>query len=125
MRFAVPKLACAFSLVVVVGGCHYHRPQSLTSFDRSSLHDDYGHARSLSLSSPVVRLSNGSTGYVAEDQWYAGRNDVGPSVIAGYESARYETSVTYTRDRQSITNGRVYDRYDQTTYRRTVRESTR
>jgi len=33
--------------------------------------------------------------------------------------------VTYTRDHQYIHNGRVYDHYRQTTYRRTTSEAAR
>lgn len=82
-----------------------------------------GQARSLAFTSQIVQSNQLlPPSYQA---WYTGRNDVGPSVAAGARTTSYQRSVTYTRDQQSIFNGRVYDNYQQTTYRRTVTESER
>jgi hypothetical protein len=35
---------------------------------------------------------------------------------AGYASSTYQDSVTYTRDRQYQSGGRVYDHFSSTTY---------
>lgn len=91
--------------------------------DVMPMYDDFGHARSLTLSSPMVRTA--SQVRPAIEPWYVGRRDQGPFVTAGHISLRHEQSVTYTIDRQHIINGRVYDRYDETTRRRTYRDSTR
>lgn len=74
---------------------------------------------------PGTLVSSANLDAPSLDAWYAGRNDFGPSVSVGYRSQTYDRSVTYTRDRQFISNGRVIDQYSQTTYRRTVREGTR
>ena len=91
--------------------------------DVQPLYDEFGHARSLALTTPVVRTAERPR--LEREPWYTGRRDLGPFVTAGSLSLRYEQSVTYTTDRQYIVNGRVYDRYNETTRRRTYRESTR
>lgn len=111
--------------LLLLTGCH-GQPQArpgLTTLDRAPLHDHGRHAGSLVMASDWQR----ETGAMASGNyaWYAGRNDLVPSVFAGYATARYERSVTYTRDRQYTSGGRVYDHYHQTTYRRSVRESSR
>lgn len=111
----------AVSLIglLVLGGCH-SRPD-LRHADRGLFlgYDDRPGSLVLAGRAPVATTAQTAV------PWYAWRNDVGPTVSVGYDSARYERSVTYTRDRQTIIGGRVFDRYDQTTYRRTVRESVR
>lgn len=87
------------------------------------MYDDFGHARSLTLSTPMVRAASPIDSSI--EPWYVGRRDRGPFVTAGHISLRHEQSVTYTTDRQHTINGRVYDRYDETTRRRTYRDSTR
>ncbi|MEM6258125.1 MAG: hypothetical protein AAGI37_07410 [Planctomycetota bacterium] len=87
------------------------------------LSDRFGHARSLVLTTAAVRNARHIDRSVAP--WYAGRRDFSPFVTAGTLSLREEQSVTFTRDRQSTINGRVFDRYDETTLRRTFRNSTR
>jgi hypothetical protein len=48
--------------------------------------------------------------------WYAGRRDLRTSTPAGLRSTTFETTTTYTVDRQWISNGRVRDNYHTTTY---------
>ncbi|MEM9345964.1 MAG: hypothetical protein AAGB26_05025 [Planctomycetota bacterium] len=91
--------------------------------DVMPLSDGFGNARSLVLSTPAARTSEHIDRSI--EPWYAGRRDFGPFVTAGTVSLREEQSVTFTRDRQSTINGRVFDRYDETTLRRTFRNSTR
>lgn len=118
----LPLIALALLTVLVLGGCH-SRP-SQHAFSYAPHRDDQGRAGSLVMPSDTLRRVTGDAppAYLA---WYAGRNDIVPSVTAGYASTRYEQSVTYTRDRQTISGGRVYDHYNQTTYRRTFSESAR
>ncbi|MFN3168715.1 MAG: hypothetical protein ACE37H_16780 [Phycisphaeraceae bacterium] len=118
-------VALAMLGLFVLGGCHTHpaeRP-GLTALDRGPLHEYRDGTRSLAVASDWQL----DAGYGATDTyaWYAGRNDVGPSVTAGYATQRYERSVTYTRDRQYTSGGRVFDNFHQTTYRRSVREAQR
>ena len=114
-------VALALLGLVVLSGCH-SRPTTY-ALDRGPMRDHRGQAASMVMQSDWVRTASAdSPAYAA---WYAGRNDLVPSVTAGYESARYEQTVTYTRDRQYISGGHVYDRYDQSTYRRTYREGAR
>ena len=122
MRPWGPKLLAAVAVLVLLGGCHSH-PSAFSERDDWPLYDIRGNARSLSLTSTPVR--NAQLLPPLYEPWYASRNDVGPSVVAGYDAPSYSSSVTYTRDRQSVRNGRVYDDYDETTYRRTFRESFR
>ncbi|MFK7788759.1 MAG: hypothetical protein AB8C95_04590 [Phycisphaeraceae bacterium] len=113
--------ALGLSALLLVG-CQTTRP-GYSLRDVSPLYDDFGHARSLVLTTPVVRTSQRPQPH--RSPWYAGRRDVGPFVTAGTISLRQEQSVTYTTDRQLTVNGRVYDRYEETTRRRTYRDSTR
>ena len=121
-------MRCQTQLAAMLGlsalllvGCQTRPGYSLR--DVQPMYDDYGHARSLVLSTPAVR-STQQTRHQHEP-WYAGRRDVGPFVTAGTISPRYERSVTYSTDRQYISNGRVYDHYQETTHRQTYRDSTR
>lgn len=91
--------------------------------DIQPLYDAMGNARSLALSTPLVRQTNRHP--ASYEPWYAGRRDLGPFVTSGSISISEEHSVTYTTDRQSVINGRVYDRYDETTQRRTYRDGAR
>ena len=116
------SLVATLSLsALLLAGCQ-SGPGGYAHRDVAPLHDDFGHARSLALTTPVIRTSQRTSAY---EPWYYGRSDVGPFVTAGSVSLRQEESVTYTRDSQYIYNGRVYDRYKETTYRRTYRSSTR
>lgn len=114
----IPTLTLSALLLV---GCQT-RP-GYTYRDVAPMYDDFGHARSLALSTPAVRASTHHDS--TREPWYIGRRDQGPFVTAGHISLRHEHSVTYTTDRQYIVNGRVYDRYSETTRRRTYRDSTR
>lgn len=116
--FLIPILGLSALLLV---GCQA-RP-GYTYRDVQPLYDDFGHARSLALTTPVVRTAQRPN--AVHEPWYTGRRDVSPFVTAGYLSLRHEQSVTYTTDRQHTVNGRVYDRYSETTHRRTYRDSTR
>ncbi len=120
MRNTFVHLAILALALLLLGGCH-SRP-GLSRLDRGPLYDDMGHAGSLVMPSEAVRSASLALPY---EPWYAGRNDQGPSVSVGYQSFAYDRSITYTRDSQYMSGGRVYDRYSQTTYRRTVRESQR
>lgn len=111
----------ALSALLLVG-CHQTRP-GYTARDVMPMYDDYGHARSLALSTPAVRTSRHIDSNI--EPWFYARRDQGPFVTAGHISLRHEQSVTYTTDRQYTYNGRVYDRYEETTRRRTYRDSTR
>ena len=116
--FTITVLSLSTLLLV---GCQT-RP-GYTYRDVQPLYDEFGHARALSLTTPFVRTAERPL--LSHEPWYAGRRDIGPFVTAGSLSLRYEQSITYTTDRQEIVNGRVYDRYSETTRRRTFRESTR
>ncbi|MEO0476390.1 MAG: hypothetical protein AAF085_10555 [Planctomycetota bacterium] len=120
MRGHLPTIAVLCFSALLLVGCQT-RP-GYTLRDVQPLYDEFGHARSLALTSPVIRTAERPKGI---EPWYTGRRDIGPFVTAGSVSLRQEQSVTYTTDRQYTINGRVYDRYYETTRRRTYRESTR
>lgn len=105
---------------VLLVGCQTQ--PSYTQREVVPYYDDYGQARSLTLTTPAVRTAQQPDVY---EPWYTGRRDISPFVTAGSISLRHEQSVTYTRDSQHIYGGRVYDRYNETTYRRTYRSGTR
>lgn len=102
-------------------GCQ--APLGYTERDSQPLYDEFGHARSLVLSTPAVRQTNQRPS--PYEPWYTSRRDLGPFVTSGSVLMRHEQSVTYTTDRQYTLDGRVYGRYEETTRRRTYRESTR
>lgn len=114
------KIACPLLLAALSVGCSHPR---VSPRDLGPLPPIDGQARSLSLTSQIVQANQLLP--PGHDAWYARRNDAGPSVSAGVRTTRFERSVTYTRDQQSIFNGRVHDNYRQTTFRRTVTESAR
>ena len=120
MRGQLSLIAALSISALLLVGCQT-RP-GYTQRDVAPLHDDFGHARSLAITQPVIRTAQQPQ---HDAPWYYGRRDIGPFVTAGSVSPRYEESVTYTRDSQYIYGGRVYDRYNETTYRRTYRNSTR
>lgn len=120
MPLRIVQSACILALLAITVGCSH---PLVSERDVQPLPYMEGGARSLALTSQFVQSNQLlPPGYGA---WYAGRNDVGPSVTAGTQSLRHESSVTYTRDRQHSFNGRVFDAYQETTYRRTTTESTR
>ena len=117
---AIQLAMCCLSLVLL-SGCQT-RP-GYTYRDVQPLYNQDGQARSLTLSTlPVHAIKVSSRN---QDRWYEGRRDLGPFVTSGYNSVHHEQTVTYTRDHQHIRNGRVYDYYNQTTYRRTTSEAAR
>ena len=120
MRGQLSFIAMLSLSALLLVGCQT-RP-GYTYRDVAPLHDDFGHARSLTITEPVVRTSLPHDRY---ETWYHGRRDIGPFVTAGTISLRYEESVTETRDSQRIYGDHVYDRYNETTYRRTYRSGTR
>jgi predicted small secreted protein len=120
MRGDRPIIAILSLAALLLVGCQT-RP-GYTQRDVSPLYDDFGHARSLTLTTPVVRTAQRPDIY---EPWYNGRRDISPFVTAGSISQQYEESVTTTRDSQHIYGDRVYDRYNETTYRRTYRSGTR
>lgn len=116
------QLATLLLASAMFAGCqqappHYRAADArpLTSYD--------GSARSLASDSDGLAKLSANAGSV--DAWYLDRRDYRPSVLSGYVSPRHEVSVTYTRDSQYVSGGRVYDSYRQTTYRRSIRESQR
>lgn len=78
--------------------------------------------RSLALDSPQqheLAVSEQTDGL----PWYAARNDVKPSVEFGSASATYQRSYTYTSDQINSYDGQVYNNFNQTSYRQSVRET--
>ena len=138
MNLRHTRVAAVASACMLIGGCASH-PHSHHSESRSReahphahhgglgpLHDADDRPRSLVLDAPGVTSLNTLQPWLGEQQaWYDYRNDDGPRVVAGYRSAIYEQSVTYTRDGQSISGNHIRDNYHQRTYRTTVRESVR
>lgn len=122
MRSSALSLSLGIVGLLLLSGCHHH-PRGVYHRDVQPMFDDAGQARSLVLTTPQVHAAKLLP--PGQDAWYAGRNDVGPSVIAGYESVTFTQSITTTRDRRVSRGGRVYEDYDETTRLRTYRESTR
>lgn len=120
MRLPIRTCLFLFACTVLLTGCQH---PLVSERDLTPIYDIDGQARSLSLTTPQVQSAQLlPPGF---DKWYDSRNDIVPSVTAGYVGTTYEESVTYTRDGQYTSNGRVRDQYRETTYRRTYRESTR
>lgn len=121
MRCHALSVSVSALAALLLVGCQ--APHGYSERDSDPLYDEFGHARSLVLSTPAVRqASQRPSPY---EPWYTGRRDLGPFVTSGSVSLRREQSVTYTTDRQYTLNGRVYGRYEETTRRRTYRDSTR
>lgn len=118
---------CVFALLLAtLAGCRT-RPDSMGHRDLLPLQNQWGQAQSLALSNPgvvAVHEIAPPNGYPAQP-WYTGRNDLVPFVHAGFVGPASESSVTFTRDRQTISNGRVRDHYSETTFRRTFRDGQR
>jgi hypothetical protein len=81
-----------------------------------------GQPRSMVMDSPrqqrlqtTLPESTENTDYLP---WYLVRNDARLSTEAGYVSPMTQEAAGYTYDRQSTSNGRVYDSYSNTVYRR-------
>ena len=124
MRSRATLLTAACLSLLVLTGCQSTGPGGITSIDIEPMYHYDNSARSLALSSPAVnaiREPGNTPGY---EPWYAGRNDRLPAAMVE-NTGVFEVTETFTVDRQSIYNGRVYDRYDRTTYRRTFQEGPR
>lgn len=122
MRHRRIQFAACLAALLLLGACQ-GTYEPLSSRDRGLLIDREGQSRSLALTTQTVQSAQLlPPGF---DTWYASRNDRVPYVISGYESSIIQSSVTYTRDSQNTVNGRVFDNYNQTTYRRSYQESIR
>ncbi|MEO0586186.1 MAG: hypothetical protein AAF078_00965 [Planctomycetota bacterium] len=119
--------AFPFGVIVALGIAFWMLAQSgcTTAPTHAPLTDGYGHPRSLVTDpAPMVALRpTPAERAAAGTPWYASRQDRPVAVAAGYVSPRFERTVTVTRDRQDIYNGRVRDNVDVDTYSTTVRES--
>lgn len=74
--------------------------------------------RSLAMDAPKLHRAIENANFDPGTQpWYAARNDRRLTTTSGYQSTVYEQSVTYSYDRQSSHQGRVYDHFNSTTYR--------
>ncbi|MEM9416691.1 MAG: hypothetical protein AAGA29_14615 [Planctomycetota bacterium] len=111
--------------VLLAGGCAVPAtPYGWTEPGHGLLYRDAGQARSLAMDADAQRaLTLARPG--ANDPWYIGRNDAGASVVYGERSTVYESTLTLTRDEQSISGGRVTDRFNQTTLRRRTTRTRR
>ncbi len=98
---------------VCLGGC---ASQPLADADLSH---GMSSGRSLTMDGPRLNRLERRVGLADDERlaWYDMRNDVQPSVEAGYAGPMVEFSSTVTFDRQSIHNGRVSDHYHQRTTR--------
>lgn len=115
------QLATLVLAAALFAGCRQTPPHYRGADARPLFHQHDGSARSLvSDSDAMAQLT-----YTPGEAWYLDRRDYRPSVQSGYVSSRHEITVTYTRDAQYISGGQAYDRYRQTTYRRSIRESQR
>ena len=108
------------ALAGVLTGC-----QSAPSVDLGPQLDADGYPRSLVMDSPLQNRLAARMNVAPERAWYAGRKDYSPSAQAGYRLPTIQSSVTYTRDHQSHSHGRIHDHYNSTTYRTEYREVVR
>lgn len=115
---AITVLAC---LGLGLVGCS----QPKNTVDLGPQLDADGNRRSVALQTPLLQYLQERETASADLPWYADRNDRTLAVDAGYVSPTFQDSVTYTRDRQYQTGGRVFDHFSSTTYsverRRAVR----
>jgi hypothetical protein len=102
-------------------GCE--QPQPMT--DLGPQLDAEGYHRSVALDSPLLRHLQVRQRSRDGLSWYDGRNDRTLAVNAGYDLPSLQRSVTLTRDRQYLSNGRVHDIYSSTTYRTEYRQNVR
>ena len=117
------QLATLLAAAALFVGCRQAPPHYRAVDARPLVNQSDGSARSLASDSDAMTKLAYTPG--PSDAWYLDRRDYRPSVQAGYVSAQHEITVTYTRDSQYISGGQAYDRYRQTTYRRSIRESQR
>lgn len=107
---------------IALGGCQTSPFDQPGGFARYP--DVPGRQRSLVFAAPVVAAS------VAQAQaqgipWYDYRNDAQLTTYAGYQTPTYESSATYTYDRQSFSGGRAFDYYNSSTYRVNIQQGSR
>ncbi len=126
MRFDRGKnvWACLLIAFAAMVGCEGMRP---LAYEQPTGPNPFvpGRSESIVFDSPAVRVLT-EAGFRTEGQaWYASRNDVRPTVFAGYRGATIDEVVNVTYDRQSITSGRVRDDYYSTTYRQSVTRTVR
>lgn len=124
MRFGATPLSATCLSLSVLTGCQSSGPSGITDIDVEPITYRDGSARSLALSSRTVRAIQVPFEGAYYEPWYAGRNDRHPGVLVD-NTGVFEVSETFVIDQQLIYNGRVIDRYDQTTIRRTIREGYR
>ncbi len=114
-------------LVLCLGGClaliGCEQPQPMTDFGPQL--DTEGVPRSLALDTPLLQHLRETRGIDRGQAWYDARNDQTLAATSGYELPTVQSSVTYTRDRQYFSNGRVYDNVSSTTYRAEYRQIVR
>ncbi|XAM00328.1 hypothetical protein OT109_02850 [Phycisphaeraceae bacterium D3-23] len=112
-----PTLLLALALLLSVGCASRSTPYSWAEPHHGLLYRDGGQALSLAMDSDAQRaLTQAKPGTI--DPWYIGRNDAMASVVYGERRSVYESTLTLSRDQQSISGGRVYDRFNRTTLRR-------
>lgn len=121
----IPALALLTLLALALTGCN-SRPMTHAwdEPDHGLLYRGPGQARSLALDADM-QWALVAARPTRVDPWYSGRNDAVDSVYYGERYPIYETTSTVSRDQQSITGGRVSDRFNQTTYRRRVYRTLR
>ncbi len=117
MRFYLFMTYLVIMAALVAGmlsGCASAGVMELTTQE-----DARGRSRSLVFDSRKVQMlqdgleASGEVGL----PWYAGRNDLKPAVVAGYENPSYQYTQTYTVDREYSHNGHVHHHYSKTTRR--------
>ncbi|MCE9590696.1 MAG: hypothetical protein K8S99_09255 [Planctomycetes bacterium] len=124
-RFHYALLGVALLLATGLTGCS----SSQTVWDEYNPHPEqreFPNPRPLATDSQRLCKTIEQASYDPETlPWYAARNDHRLATYAGHQTPTYEQSATLTYDRQSSSNGRVYDHFNSTTYRSSVRETVR
>lgn len=118
-------LSVGAALCITLAGC----AKSQSVWDEYNPHPEQQHpARTRSLVTNSPRLDRAIAAADLDPDtypWYAARNDRRLTTTDGQRSAIVEQSVTISHDRQSSTNGRVYDSTHNTTYRARVMQTIR
>lgn len=115
------QIATLLLAALLLVGCSAQPLYGGLDGDRAYHYD--GSSRSLALDS--TRQTALTAARPPGDAWWVNRRDQGPVAYGGVVGVQRETTVTYTRDTQYISGGRVYDRYQRSTYRRSVQDSFR
>lgn len=124
-RSSLTLLSLGAALCVALGGCA-KQPSVWDEYNPRP--EQQNPARTLSLATNSPRLDRAIAAADIDPNsypWYAARNDRRLTTTDGQRSAIIEQSVTISHDRQSSTNGRVYDSMHNTTYRARVMQTTR